>query len=132
MNKRKKLQRKFNRLMREVNRNINNDNLWRGRFYLTQIKTDYATYNDGSGEKMLVTFAAVDKKTKMFCPAIMSSISLYVCNGYKLWEFMNWFIVEYIKAWESENPIDDATDYSRCPKIDINRKLLPLMPHRLL
>ena len=46
---RKATQRKFNADMRFVNRVIENDDLWQGRFVVRQKKASWEVFEDGSG-----------------------------------------------------------------------------------
>lgn len=116
-NNRKKYQRKMNYYMRKINKNIENDNLWRGRFVMRQDCAQWVKYEDNSGYALYVRLYCVDKKTgrKQFIP--MHSVnSLCFWNGHKLWEIMNNFIVEYLDIWTNESKeilYSDKTDYRK-------------------
>ena len=50
---RKKHQRRMNRFVRAINKNIANDDLWRGRFVVKQVGTPYFyIYEDKSGAEL--------------------------------------------------------------------------------
>ena len=57
---RRKHQRWFNRYCRHVNKSIENDNLWLGRFYISQDRTHMEWFDDGSGGLMY----AIEKLVK--------------------------------------------------------------------
>ena len=61
---RKATQRKFNADMRFVNRVIENDDLWRGRFVVRQKKSSWNLFDDGSGGILFTIVDFYDKKTK--------------------------------------------------------------------
>ena len=125
MNERKKLQRKVNKVVREVNRSIERDTLWNGRFYITQCGSQYYRYEDGSGGQLFVRFVFVDKKTGDFAVLHEDSVGVLLFNGNKLAWKMNEFITEYCKVWEKETRDDlygDKTDYTKHPRIVVNWK----------
>ena len=43
---RKAYQRKLNKCIRALNKNIENDDLWRGRFVFLQMRTDWYEFED--------------------------------------------------------------------------------------
>ena len=100
---RKTHQRKLNRYIKHLNQNIANDNLWKGRFYIRQKMAAFYIYEDQSGAELKVILEMHDRKTGKICETYGTANALCRCNGYPLWEKMNWFIVEYIKVWD-ENP----------------------------
>ena len=51
---RKVHQRAMNKLIRDMNNNIKNDDLWLGRFYAKQIDSDWQLYKDGSGAELYI------------------------------------------------------------------------------
>lgn len=61
---RKATQRKFNADMRFVNRVIENDDLWQGRFVVRQKKSSWNLFNDGSGGILFVIADFYDKKLR--------------------------------------------------------------------
>ena len=46
---RKKAQRKINKRVAILNKNLLNDNLWRGRFFIRQTDANWERFEDGSG-----------------------------------------------------------------------------------
>lgn len=121
---RKKQQRKINRLIRKMNKNIENDPLWKGRFCARQILTpEWTVYEDKSGAELFVQFLFIDKKTEKVFHCADSVSSWCHWGGSKLWEKMNWFITEYCRIWYDEDPrptIYNAVDYTQV-KIDIEK-----------
>ena len=97
---RKKHQRKINKCIRIMNKNMENDKLWKGRFYCRQIYSPYwERYEDRSGGIMHVHIEFCDKKTQK------RWIQLFDTNdivGWKMWMAMNDFIIKHIDVWNEE------------------------------
>jgi hypothetical protein len=126
MNSRKDIKRKqhkINKVIKNMNKNIANDSLWRGRFAAHQINRITGTYDDQSGTFIFVTVLFFDKKTNR------SYLRFFdYCSGnffdYDIWKAMNDFIVEYINVWETEDResiYNDTTDYNKI-KIDWDKR----------
>ena len=60
---RKVYQREFNKRIRALNKNIANDELWRGRFVFLQRDARWWRFSDGSGGELIVFVRGYDKKT---------------------------------------------------------------------
>jgi len=98
----KRHQREINRLVRDLNKNIEQDDLWYGRFYMRQVYSpQWHLYEDGSGAEYFVHLECVDKCTgRTFLKAdTVNHWRGATGNGWRLWEFMNWFIVEHCNVW---------------------------------
>ena len=109
-NNRKKVQRQVNKIFRQMNRIIENDDLWRGRFVVRQKHTEWVNYYGSREYFLYVTYEFIDKKTgKVSRPyhdvdfAIDRRIGIY----------MNTFIINDCKVWEKGNPYEDKTDYRK-------------------
>lgn len=123
---RKKLQRRINSIVRDCNKNIARDDLWKGRFCVRQLYSQYQWYEDNSGATFAVMLDFFDKKTKQhMTKAIHMSGANYNDEsaaywnrhvGYDIFRTMNDFIVEWVDAWNEEvSPRDDKTDYTNIP-----------------
>ena len=66
MKMRKAYQRSFNKQMRELNRNIERDYLWQGRFIFLQRKAFFYEFEDKSGGELYAYVRALDKKTGFY------------------------------------------------------------------
>ena len=125
MNERKKLQRRVNKAVREINRSIERDALWNGRFYITQCGSQYYRYEDGSGGQLLIRFVFVDKKTGDYAIWYEDSVGILFCSGSRLGWKMNEFITEYCKVWEKEGRdvlYEDKTDYTKYLRVNVDWK----------
>ena len=105
--KRKNHQRWFNRYCRYVNKSIENDDLWLGRFYISQARTHMEWFNDGSGGIMYALIVMHDKKTGKTKIKWYDGLSM----EWQFWWDFNNFIIEDCKVWEEipdirENRID--------------------------
>ena len=62
---RKRHQRAMNDIMRQINRYVEIDPLWKGRFYVRQIASQWSEYEDKSGAALWVVLRFYDKKTRI-------------------------------------------------------------------
>lgn len=90
-------QRRMNKYMRDLNNNIKNDNLWRGRFYVHQVARQRQVYEDGSGLELWVTLEFVDRKTGR-TKQILDTVNHWTFSG-DLWMAMNSFIINDVNVW---------------------------------
>ena len=116
---RKKAQRKINKLVRALNTNVREDNLWKGRFIFRQTDAYWRPFDDDSGGVLRVWIEARDLKTGKY-------YGFYTDNydtGWRLWSYANKFIVDYSGVWENIQEVkDDKTDWSKVkwvPKTEI-------------
>ena len=112
---RKKHQRKINRYIRAMNKNIERDELWQGRFVMFQTASYFHRYEDGSGAYLVVELCLYDKKTKQY-KLVCGEVNSWVCpNGWRLFRAMNDFIVEDVDVWRKEEPRNEKRDYRSIP-----------------
>ena len=96
----KKLQRKMNRDIKKVNQTIREDDLWKGRFEIRQIKDSYCSFKDGSGGILTVKIRMIDKKSRKWADCTFTYSHHF--NLSHLLDALNYFIVEYIDVWTNE------------------------------
>ena len=118
---RKNYQRKLNKIIKNINKNIENDELWNGRFIFFQHSAEFEIFPDKSGGLLYVIIRAYDKKTgyykDYFCDYAPYLDLFY---GRISLDVVNHFIVEDLKVWGEEiDPRDDKTKYYN-KKVDIN------------
>ena len=94
--KRKNHQRWFNRYCRDVNRSIENDDLWLGRFYITQNRTLMEWFDDGSGGLMHAEIVMHDRKTGKTKTKWYDGLDM----DWQFWCDFNDFIINHCKVWE--------------------------------
>lgn len=109
----KKLQKKVNKIVRTVNKDIYNDKLWLGRFYIHQIKSFYFKFNDNSGGILQIWLEFRDRKTNRTKVEIFEFTNYERFLHYKISLAMNYFITEYIQVWKNEKPYENIIDYRR-------------------
>ena len=115
---RKKAQKRINKSVRAMNKNIMNDNLWRGRFYVHQIAADWERFQDCSGGMLTVQLEIRDKKTGTYRSFRMDNYD----TGWKLWENVNDFIVNS-GVWDDIDAVKaDTTNWSKVKFIPKERK----------
>lgn len=117
---RKKYQRKLNKLIKDMNKNIENDELWRGRFYGRQVQYHWYTYEDGSGGCLTAIIRFTDKKTGKTQDVPIEYFGVGYFVPYHVWRAMNDFIVEYCDVWHNEKDeiYKDKTDYRKVNNIN--------------
>lgn len=109
---RKKHQRAVNRIVRGLNKSIENDNLWRGRFICRQKEAYFITYEDRSGATLALRLQFYDKKTGITADYFTHSNALTGFFGeVRLFLEMNDFIIDTCDVWGKEDPRQDKTDY---------------------
>lgn len=119
--KKHNLKSKINKAIRAINTNIENDNLWQGRFVVLNRAMWINEYEDHSGAGAIVRIAAFDKKTGKYEERLMNNYDILGAwgdGGFKLWNFINDFIVDRVKVWsETPSPRDHgfAKDYTKVP-----------------
>lgn len=108
--KRRNHQRWFNQYCRYVNKQIENDDLWLGRFYVKQIKTEMDWFDDKSGGLMYAQLIMCDRKTNITRIGWYSGLEM----NWKFWYDFNNFIIQDCKVWEEEpSPYDNRIDYRK-------------------
>ena len=108
---RRKAQSKINKSVRLLNKNIHDDYLWRGRFYVRQTDAYWERFKDGSGGFLIVWLEIRDKKTGRY---MGFSIDSYSRRGWKLFEAGNQFIAEYSGVWDNIEAVKaDTTNWDK-------------------
>lgn len=111
MNK-KRHQRKINRLIREANKSIEKDDLWHGRFCIKQVESpQWHVYEDKSGAEYFVHLKFIDKCTGRYWiqAETVNHWRGSFGNGWRIWDKMNWFIVEHCNVWDE--PLAKVRNY---------------------
>ncbi len=107
---RKVAQRKINRYVRQMNRNLKEDNLWRGRFVVHQVYSDWESFSDNSGGRLQVALNVRDKKTGVNRSFYFDSYDY----PWKLFSEVNDFIIYDSHVWDNIQEVkEDTTDWSK-------------------
>lgn len=116
---RKKHQRRMNKYVRELNKNIANDDLWRGRFVIHQEgNPGFYIYEDKSGAEMPhVHLVITDLKTGERYDRWSTDNDWCHFNGSRIWEFANKAITEIFDVWRKNN---DPRDNRNNPLYNFN------------
>ena len=93
---RKNHQRWFNQYCRYVNKTMEDDDLWLGRFKVKQTATHMEWFEDGSGGLMYAELMMLDKKTGICKVSWYSGLDM----DWKFWRDLNDFIIIDCKVWE--------------------------------
>lgn len=116
---RKKHQRRMNKYVRELNKNIANDDLWHGRFVIRQKDNPgFYIYEDKSGAEMPhVHLVITDLKTGERYDKWDTDNGWCHFNGVRIWEFANKAITEIFDVWRKN---DDPRTHRNDPLYDFN------------
>ena len=119
---RKKYQHKLNKLIRELNKEIENDSLWNGRFVFHIINSNFERFEDGSGGLLYAIIRGYDKKTKYYKDYSLDYVPHLFFTGFNVWKIGNRFITNDTDTWKNgNNPYNDKKiDYT---KIKVNDNL---------
>lgn len=111
---RKAYQREFNKRIHALNKNIANDELWRGRFIFLQKDAHWWKFSDNSGGELTIFVRGYDKKTGYYKDFRIEFAPWMHSSEYKLWEIANKFIAEDSGVWNEEPriSINTAPDYT--------------------
>ena len=105
---RKNHQRWVNKYCRGVNKSIENDNLWLGRFYISQNRTHMEWFEDGSGGLIHAEIVMHDRKTGKTKTRWYDGLNM----DWKIWWDLNDFIIKDCKVWEEiPSRHDNIIDY---------------------
>jgi hypothetical protein len=110
----KKIQRHINKVIRDMNKSLERDNLWLGRFYCRQKKIFYEMSEDGTYMYARICVEMTDRKTNRSTVYWLRKED-FMCGAWRFWEQVNSFITEYCAVW-LENPrpsINNAWDYRK-------------------
>lgn len=118
----KKHQRRMNQYVRAINKNIENDDLWLGRFYVRQVGSPwFYTYEDKSGASLeRVHLVITDRKTGKTYDGWDSVNGWCHWGGSRLWRWVNDAIVDHFDVWhEDPDPYDQKKNGTQ---VDYRRK----------
>jgi len=111
--KRKNHQRWFNQYCRYINRKMEEDDLWLGRFYVSQAQTYMNWFEDNSGGIMYSLIIMHDRKTGITDMKWYSGLDM----DWKFWWDFNDFIIKDCKVWEEvPDPRDNRIDFRSVKK----------------
>lgn len=118
---RKKQQRNMNKYVRAINKNLENDDLWRGRFYVRQVDSPvFYVYEDKSGASLEhIHLVLTDRVTGQTVDGWDSMNGWCHWSGSCLWRFVNDAIVEKLDVWRNG---PDPYKIKNDPKYDYRRK----------
>lgn len=107
---RKKAQRTINKRVRALNKSIQKDNLWRGRFIFRQTDSYWNEFEDHSGGLLNVIIEARDLKTGKFWEFTIDNYD----KSWRLFQNANKFIVDFSGVWKDIKVVEnDNTDWSK-------------------
>lgn len=108
---RKRTLRAFNKIIRKVNKAIENDPLWRGRFVIRQ----YSVERGCDNEYLFIIYDFIDKKTGRRHREAMNFFIESKWAQNEIFMQMNTFIVNHCRVWDpgKQSPYKDETDYRK-------------------
>ena len=115
---RKKYQHKLNKLIKELNKAIESDSLWNGRFVFHIMDSDFERFKDGSGGLLYVIIRGYDKKTEIYKDYTLSYAPYLNFTDFDILKIANKFITKDTDTWKNgNNPYNEKIDYTKV-KID--------------
>lgn len=115
----RKHQRAINKVFRDINKSICDDELWLGRFAVVQCHTVFIIYKyeDSECGTMYIFYQFVDKKTGRRSQTYYSDTNDILNHSYKIYWRMNDFIVKDCSpdVWGAEikPSIENAEDFRK-------------------
>lgn len=99
---RKAHQRAINRAVRAINKRLELDDLWNGRFIVRQYEDSpqWRKYEDGSGAELWVKLKFIDRATGRYYVGNHTVNEWCSFNGSRIWRIMNWLITEHWHIWD--------------------------------
>lgn len=106
---RKKQQRKVNKIIKEANQRMKEDSLWRGRFQIKQLRSDYRPFSSDYCDygDFYVELEFIDKKTGKIKRSWYHPLSLFKNHIYAQ---LNDFIVVYCDVWREKPSPKEQTE----------------------
>ena len=118
---RKRHQRELNKLIRRFNKNLNEDELWQGRFQVWQVDSPVWMMHEDQTANLLVRLRFVDRATGACYDRRMSVNHWRHFGGSHVWNLMNWLITEHWDVWEEdlarERRMDEWKEYNRTTRV---------------
>lgn len=111
---RKKIQRHINKEIRDMNRTIERDELWLGRFYCRQVDIWYESSGDHSYVYCRIGVEFYDRKTGKSMYRVFDKEN-FMGSSWRFWQAMNEFIIDWCEVWK-EDPrpsINNPWDYRK-------------------
>ena len=111
---RKKYQRFLNKQIKDLNKSVEVDELWKGRFFIHQIQSDWIEFDDHSGGILKTCLEFRDKKTKLTWREYFNIFDIH-CHYHYFYEIFKKFndFVNY--ATQNEKLWEDKTDWRNIP-----------------
>ena len=99
---RKVHQRALNRAVRAFNKQLEQDDLWNGRFIVRQYgdSPQWCRYEDGSGAELRVKLKFIDRATGRYYVGAHTVNEWCAFNGSRIRKIMNWVITKHWGVWQ--------------------------------
>lgn len=104
----KKIQRRVNKIIRELNKDIYDDELWKARFYARQIDRRCVLSDDRSWLHIDFYIEFIDKETNRRYYHWFRKED-FLGSSWRVWEAMNDFIAVRCRVWDKEPRITRMT-----------------------
>ena len=119
---RKQYQRKFSKILKELNQAIAEDDLWLGRFEVRQIGVRWHRFSDNSGGILRCILRCIDKMTCQYKDYIIEYAPwMHTFHWHLSMDIMNKFIVDDLDVWKNGKPREEIKDWT---KVKIPKKAL--------
>lgn len=118
---RKAYQRQFNKKIRAMNKGIENDELWQGRFIFHQWNARWWKFDDNSGGELIAFIRAYDKLTGYYHDYRCEYAPWHPTFDWHLtMDIGNKFIVEDANVWKYDRVVPSLKNAINYTKVKVN------------
>ena len=108
----KNYQRKLNHLIKTVNKELETDDLFNGRFVFHIMATELEKFEDKSGGILHTIIRGYDKKTGYYKDFRYEFAPYFKWLNNLIWQKVNDFIIDDVRLWkQNDDPYKDNTLY---------------------
>ena len=128
---RRSYQRKLNKVVKDMNENIANDDLWKGRFVFHIMATEFEKFSDGSGGLLHAIIRGYDKAEGYYKDYIIAYAPWLHYSDIDVWRIGNGFITEDSGTYKNGNPFKDKENIPDYTKVKVHKNIWNLKETKL-
>lgn len=121
---RRSYQRKLNKVVKDMNENIANDYLWKGRFVFHIMATEFERFPDGSGGLLHAIIRGYDKAEGYYKDYIIEYAPWLLYSDVEVWRIGNDFITKDSSGtYRNGNPFKDKDNIPDYTKVKVHKDI---------
>ena len=113
----------LNKIIKDMNENIANDDLWKGRFVFHIIATEFERFSDGSGGLLHAIIRGYDKAEGYYKDYIIEYAPWLRYSHFDIWKIGNCFITEDSGTYRNGNPFKDKENIPDYTKVKVHKNI---------